>query len=246
MALLKIDQLAAGYGKLQILHDLSLTVDTGQFIGIFGPNGSGKSTLIKTVFGLTRVFGGSITLEDKSLIGIPTEQIGTYGVAYVPQTQNVFTTMTIRENLLLAGRYLKPDQMPRALSEIYEIFPILAERGSQRAGQLSGGERQMLAISIAFMPHPRLMLLDEPSAALAPVLVTEIFRTLRRLCERGITLVVVEQNARSLLRWCDYGYVLREGQIVFQGTAADILADEETAKSYLGIGPMKPSTEPKR
>jgi ABC-type branched-subunit amino acid transport system ATPase component len=149
--------------------------------------------------------------------------------------------MTIHENLLLAGRHLKRDALERALSEVYEIFPILGERGSQRAGQLSGGERQMLAISIAFLPRPRLMLLDEPSAALAPVLVTQIFRTLRKLCERGITLVVVEQNARSLLRWCDYGYVLREGQIVFQGTAVDILADEETAKSYLGIGPMKPA-----
>src|SRR5215813_232277 len=239
MTLLNIDHITAGYDKLQILHDLSLKVEAGQFIGIFGPNGSGKSTLIKTVFGLTKVFGGTITLEDQLLNGVLTEQISARGVAYVPQTQNVFTSMTIRENLLLAGRHLKRDALDRALSEVYEIFPILNERGSQRAGQLSGGERQMLAISIAFVPHPHLMLLDEPSAALAPFLVTEIFRTLRKLCERGITLVVVEQNARSLLRWCDYGYVLREGQIVFQGAAADILADEETAKSYLGIGPIR-------
>jgi branched-chain amino acid transport system ATP-binding protein len=145
--------------------------------------------------------------------------------------------MTIRENLLLAGRHLKHDQLEQNLATVFETFPILRTRQSQRAGQLSGGERQMLAISIAFLPRPRLMLLDEPSAALAPLLVTEIFRQLRQLCERGITLVVVEQNARSLLRWCDFGYVLREGQIVFQGTASAILADEETAKSYLGVGP---------
>jgi ABC-type branched-subunit amino acid transport system ATPase component len=239
MPLLSINQLTAGYGELQILHDVSLNVDAGQFVGIFGPNGSGKSTLIKTVFGLTRVFGGTITIDGKALIGLPTEKIGSHRIAYVPQTQNVFTGMTIRENLALAGRRLKQDERDRALADVFEMFPILRERQSQRAGQLSGGERQMLAISIAFLRQPRLMLLDEPSAALAPLLVKEIFQQLRRLCERGITLVVVEQNARSLLRWCDYGYVFREGQIVFQGTASAILADEETAKSYLGVGPMK-------
>ncbi len=232
--MLIIDQLDAGYGKLQILHGLSLSVEAGQLVGVFGPNGSGKSTLIKSVFGLTTVFGGTIRLDGTVLNDVPTEKISAYGVAYVPQTQNVFTSMTIRENLLLAGRRLDPGQLDRSLADVFEMFPALSERQSQRAGQLSGGERQMLAISIGFAPRPRLMLLDEPSAALAPKLVAEIFSQLRRLCDQGITLVVVEQNARSLLRWCDYGYVLREGQIAFQGAAADILADEETAKSYLG------------
>jgi branched-chain amino acid transport system ATP-binding protein len=236
MALLTIEQLSAGYGKLQILHDLSLSVEAGQFVGVFGPNGSGKSTLIKSIFGLTRLFSGTIRLDGVTLNNVPTEKIGAYGVAYVPQTQNVFTAMTIRENLLLAGRHLSHADFERRLSEVFETFPILRERLSQRAGQLSGGERQMLAISIAFVPRPRLMLLDEPSAALSPLLVKEIFKQLRRLCDQGITLVVVEQNARSLLHWCDYGYVLREGQVVFQGAAADILADEETAKTYLGVG----------
>lgn len=236
MSLLTVEQLSAGYGKLQILHDLSLSVEAGKFVGVFGPNGSGKSTLIKSIFGLTRLFGGTIHLDGVTLNSVPTEKIGAYGVAYVPQTQNVFTAMTILENLLLAGRHLTRTDLDHRLSEVYETFPILRERQSQRAGQLSGGERQMLAISIAFVPRPRLMLLDEPSAALSPLLVKEIFRQLRRLCEQGITLVVVEQNARSLLHWCDYGYVLREGQIVFQGAAADILADEETAKTYLGVG----------
>ncbi|MHB8627330.1 MAG: ABC transporter ATP-binding protein [Aggregatilineales bacterium] len=237
MSLLTIEKLSAGYGKLQILHDLSLSVDRGQFVGIFGPNGSGKSTLIKTVFGLTKVFGGTVAFDRIRLNGIPTERIGSFGIAYVPQTQNVFTGMSIRENLLLAGRQLKRDRFDQALESIFEMFPVLRERQSQRTGSLSGGERQMLAISIAFIPRPRLMLLDEPSAALSPLLVTEIFRQLRRLCEQGITLVVVEQNARSLLRWCDYGYVLREGAIVFQGSAEAMLADEETAKSFLGVGP---------
>ncbi len=236
MSLLTVEQLSAGYSKLQILHDLSLSVEAGQFVGVFGPNGSGKSTLIKSIFGLTRLFGGAIRLDGVTLNNVPTEKIGAYGVAYVPQTQNVFTAMTIRENLLLAGRHLTHAELERRLSAVFETFPILRERQSQRAGQLSGGERQMLAISIAFVPRPRLMLLDEPSAALSPLLVKEIFKQLRGLCDQGITLVVVEQNARSLLHWCDYGYVLREGQIVFQGAAADILADEETAKTYLGVG----------
>ncbi len=239
MSLLMIDQLRAGYGKLEILHGLSLEVEAEQFVGIFGPNGSGKSTLVKTIFGLTTVHGGSVTLDKQPLTGIPTDRITGYGLAYVPQTRNVFTSMTIRENLRLAGRKLKHEQFDRALAKAYEMFPILAERGNQRTGQLSGGERQMLAISIAFLQQPRLMLLDEPSAALSPLLVTEIFRQLRQLCQQGITLIVVEQNARSLLRWCDYGYILREGQIVFQGTASAILADEETAKSYLGVGPTQ-------
>jgi ABC-type branched-subunit amino acid transport system ATPase component len=236
MTLLSVEHLSAGYGKLQILHDLSLSVEAGQFVGVFGPNGSGKSTLIKSIFGLTRLFGGTIRLDGVTLNNVPTEKIGAYGVAYVPQTQNVFTAMTIRENLLLAGRHLSHGDLEHRLSEVFKTFPILRERQLQRAGQLSGGERQMLAISIAFVPRPRLMLLDEPSAALSPLLVKEIFKQLRRLCDQGITLVVVEQNARSLLQLCDYGYVLREGQIVFQGAAADILADEETAKSYLGVG----------
>ncbi len=239
MALLTIDHLTAGYGKLEIVHDLSLAVEAGQFVGVFGPNGSGKSTLIKSVFGLTRLFGGAILLDNTPLHGRPTESISTYGIAYVPQMQNVFTAMIIRENLLLAGRRVPQAELHRRLDETFEMFPILRERQGQRAGQLSGGERQMLAIAIAFMQRPRLMLLDEPSAALSPLLVTEIFKQLRRLSERGITLVVVEQNARSLLRWCDYGYVLREGQIVFQGSAEAILRDEETTKSYLGVGPAR-------
>lgn len=235
MALLNIDGLSAGYGKLEILHNLSLSVPEGQFIGIFGPNGSGKSTLIKSVFGLTSIFEGDIRLEARRLNDLPTERIGGLGVAYVPQTRNVFTGMTIRENLQLAARH-HPDPA-RGLAEVFDLFPILSQRQAQRGGKLSGGERQMLAISMALLQRPRLLLLDEPSAALSPLLVNEIFRQLRRLSERGITLVVVEQNARSLLHWCEYGVVLREGQIVFQGTAAAILADEETAKGYLGIGP---------
>jgi branched-chain amino acid transport system ATP-binding protein len=236
LSLLKIENLTAGYGKLEVLHGVSLMVEPGQFVAILGPNGSGKSTLVKSVFGLTRVFGGSIILEKTALVGLPTEKIGGYGLAYIPQRENVFTSMTIHDNLLLAVRKLKQQAAQQSLSEVYQLFPILEQRQKQRAGRLSGGERQMLAIALGWLSRPRLMLLDEPSAGLSPLFVKEIFRVLRQLCENGLTLVVVEQNARSILRWCDYAYILREGQIAFQGTSADILADEETVKGYLGVG----------
>ncbi len=239
MSKLEIQALCAGYGKLQVLYDLSLTVEPGQFVGIFGPNGSGKSTLIKSIFGLADIFGGTILLDGNKLNGTLTEKVGADGVAYVPQVQNVFTTMTIRENMQLAARRLPPDRRKPALADVFEMFPILKERLSQRAGQLSGGERQMLAIAMAFLPSPRLLLLDEPSAGLSPLFANEIFRELRTLQERGLTLVVVEQNARSLLRWCEYGYILREGHVAFQGPAEAILRDEETAKNYLGVGPAR-------
>lgn len=236
MALLTIHQLIAGYGKLEVLHGVSLSVEKGQFVAILGPNGSGKSTLVKSIFGLARIFGGSISLDQRSLVGLPTEAIGRYGLAYVPQRENVFTSMTVYENLRLAVRQARRTEAEQALAEVYQLFPILQQRQKQRGGRLSGGERQMLAISLAWLARPRVMLLDEPSAGLSPLFVKEIFQVLRQLSQSGLTLMVVEQNARSVLRWCDYAYVLREGQVAFQGSAADILADEETVKGYLGVG----------
>ncbi len=236
---LHTSSLSAGYGKLHILHDVSVDVQQGQYLAILGPNGSGKSTLLKSIFGLTTHFGGDIQFEGTSIVGKATEQIGGLGIAYVPQRENVFTSMTVRENLLLALRHLSRAEAEKALAAAYELFPILADRAAQGAGQLSGGERQMLAIAIGWLSRPRLMLLDEPSAGLSPLFVIEVFRTLRTLCEQGITLVVVEQNARSLLRWCDAAYILREGRVVFHGTSAQVLADEETIKGYLGMGGVR-------
>ena len=221
--MLTITNLTAGYGKLHILHELSLQVAPGQFVAILGPNGSGKSTLLKSIFGLTQIFGGDVQLVGHSLLPLPTEQIGAQGIAYVPQRANLFTTLTVRENLQLAVRRLGRTEATARLQEAYTLFPILAEK-------------QMVAIALGWLGQPRMMLLDEPSAGLAPIVVTEVFKTLRTLCDSGITLVVVEQNARSLLRWCDYAYVLREGRIAFGGTAAELLADEATAKGYLGVG----------
>lgn len=232
---LRVQALRAGYGKLQIMHDVDLTLPAGQFTAILGPNGSGKSTLLKSVMGLTDHFGGAIRLDDREITHTPTEQMAALGIAFVPQRANVFTGMTVEDNLQLAVRTLSKSERAHALAETDQLFPILQQRHRIRAGQLSGGERQMLAIAIGWLLRPRLMLLDEPSAGLAPLVVTEIFRTLRALANRGLTLGVVEQNARSVLRWCDGVYVLREGSVAFHGTAAQVQADEEIVKSYLGV-----------
>jgi ABC-type branched-subunit amino acid transport system ATPase component len=238
-ALLTIRNLTAGYGKLTILHGISLAVAPLRFEAILGPNGSGKSTLLKSIYGLTQITDGEILFDGQPLTHVPTEQVSRHGLAYVPQRDNVFTSLSVRDNLRLTVRKLSKQEAEAALARAYELFPILATRQQQRAGQLSGGERQMLAIAMGWLTRPTLMLLDEPSAGLSPQFVSEVFRTLRMLCEQGITLVVVEQNARSVLRWCDHAYILREGQIAFQGTAEEIEADEETVKGYLGVGLSK-------
>ncbi len=233
--MIRVDHLTAGYGKLEILQDLSLAFAERQFSALLGPNGSGKSTLMKAIMGLNTVFGGSIQLHGRELIGTPTEAIPHLGIAYVPQRENIFDELTVLENLQLgAGIQPKADR-PAALQELLEIFPILGRRLSQRAVTLSGGEHQMLAIGIAWLRKPTIMLLDEPSAGLAPVIAVDVFRSLQALSAAGITLVVVEQNARRILQYCDYAYVLREGKLVFQGTADQCLRDEDTIKSYLGV-----------
>lgn len=233
--MITIDRLTAGYGKLEILQDLSLSFADGQFSAVLGPNGSGKSTLMKAIMGLNMVFGGSIQLRDRELIGLRTEEIPRLGIAYVPQRENIFDELTVRENLQLGARTLPNDERPAVLKELLDVFPILARRGSQRAVTLSGGEHQMLAIAIAWLSKPTIMLLDEPSAGLAPAIASDVFRILRELRDQGITLVVVEQNARRTLQYCDYAYVLREGRLVFEGTAEECLQDEETVKGYLGV-----------
>ncbi len=230
-----VDRLTAGYGKLEILQDLSLTFADQQFSAVLGPNGSGKSTLMKAIMGLNTVFGGSIQSGGVELIGTPTEAISRLGIAYVPQRENIFHELTVQENLQLGARGLSKADRPSALKTLLEIFPILGRRGAQQAGLLSGGEHQMLAIAIAWLSKPTIMLLDEPSAGLAPAIATDLFGILHDLRSQGITLIVVEQNARRVLQYCDYAFVLREGMLVFQGGAAECLRDEEMIKGYLGV-----------
>ena len=233
--MIKVEALTAGYGKLEILQNLSLTFVDQQFSALLGPNGSGKSTLMKSIMGIANIFSGSIRLDKQELIGVRTEDISKLGIAYVPQRGNVFTELTVLENLQLALRRLGRAERQAALDEMQGLFPILARRPRQKTGQLSGGERQMVAIAIAWLARPKIMLLDEPSAGLAPVIAGEVFAVLQTLRRQGITLVVVEQNARRILQYCDYAFILREGRLAFEGAAEACLRDEETIKDYLGI-----------
>ena len=233
--MISIRKLTAGYGKLEILQSLSLTFAERQFSAVLGPNGSGKSTLMKAIMNLNTIFGGSIQLKERELIGEPTEAISRLGIAYVPQRENIFDELTVLENLQLGARILPKADRPSAMQELLDIFPILGRREAQQAGLLSGGEHQMLAIAIAWLSKPTIMLLDEPSAGLAPAIATDVFRVLQALQQQGMTLIVVEQNARRVLQYCDYAFVLREGMLVFQGSAEECLKDEETIKSYLGV-----------
>jgi len=242
--MITIHNLTAGYGKLEILQDLNLSFAERQFSAVLGPNGSGKSTVMKAIMGLNTVFGGSIKLKDRELIGTATEAIPSLGIAYVPQRENIFHELTVLENLQLGARSLPKPERPAALEALLDIFPILGRRRGQRAATLSGGEHQMLAIAIAWLSKPKIMLLDEPSAGLAPAIATDVFRILQELRQQGITLIVVEQNARRILQYCDYAYVLREGRLVFQGRAEACLQDEELIKGYLGVHEGSVSTRP--
>ncbi len=233
--MIKVEALTAGYGKLEILQELSLSFEAEQFTAVLGPNGSGKSTLMKAIMGSNTIFAGSIQLAGRELIGMRTEEISKLGIAYVPQRENIFDKLTVLENLQLGLRILPREKRPAMMADILTYFPILERRKAQKAGSLSGGEHQMLAIAIAWLSQPNIMLLDEPSAGLAPAVAGEVFRVLQELSQQGITLVVVEQNARRVLQYCDYAFVLREGRLAFQGTAAACLNDEETIKGYLGV-----------
>lgn len=238
---LAVEGLNAGYGKLNVLQDLSLSFAAGQFTAILGPNGSGKSTLLRAIFGLAEVFSGSIMLEGRPITGLTGAEIVSLGLACVPQRNNVFDEMSVGENLQLATRQLDRQEAARSIQAASDLFPLVAKRREQPASQLSGGERQMLAIAIGWLSRPSLMLLDEPSAGLAPNLVNDVFHTLLKLKTQGMTLVVVEQNARSVLRHCDTAIILREGRLAFAGSAEACLQDEETIKSLLGTGRTPPA-----
>ena len=232
--MLTIDSLHAGYGKLEILHGIDLNFADNQMTAILGPNGSGKSTLAKSIMNLTTIHSGSIRYKDEELIGVRTEKISQRGIAYVPQRENIFTEMTVRENLLLAVRHLPKQEVTVLFEEVYDLFEILGKRENQKTGQLSGGERQMVAIALAWLTKPQLMILDEPSAGLAPLIANEVFAVLQRLLQQNMTLIVVEQNARRILQFCDTAIVLRDGQVAFVGTAEECLKDGDMLKGYPG------------
>jgi branched-chain amino acid transport system ATP-binding protein len=233
MSLLEVRDLDAGYGDLQILTDVDLDVDGEEYVTIVGPNGAGKSTVMKSVFGLTTHMGGTVTFDDEDISGTKPEDVIHKGLGYVPQSENVFAELDVEENLEM-GAYIL-DEIPQdALRMVYDRFPILEERKHQQAGTLSGGQRQMLAMGRALMLDPELLLLDEPSAGLAPDLVDEMFDKIDEINETGTAVLMVEQNAKEALRRCDRGYVLANGQNRFEDEGTALLNDEEVRREFLG------------
>jgi branched-chain amino acid transport system ATP-binding protein len=233
MPLLDIAGLEAGYGDVKVLHGADLRVEEGEWIVIVGPNGAGKSTLIKAVFGLADHTGGTITLRGESLTELHSKDIIQLGVGYVPQNDNVFPPLTVAENLRM-GAYILDEVPEDTLAEIYELFPVLDERRNQKAGSLSGGQRQMLAMGRALMLDPDVLLLDEPSAGLAPDLVEETFERIQYVNDTGTAIVMVEQNAKQALGYGDRGYVLVQGRNRFTDDADELLGNEEVRQEFLG------------
>ncbi len=233
MSLLEVRELDAGYGDLQILTDVDLDVADEEYVTIVGPNGAGKSTVMKSVFGLTTHMGGTVRFNDEEISGTKPEDVIHKGLGYVPQSENVFAELDVEENLEM-GAYIL-DEIPQdALRTVYDRFPILEERKHQQAGTLSGGQRQMLAMGRALMLDPELLLLDEPSAGLAPDLVDEMFDKIDEINETGTAVLMVEQNAKEALRRCDRGYVLANGQNRFEDEGTALLNDEEVRREFLG------------
>ncbi len=231
--MLVAEDLVAGYvAEVDILEGVSLEVSEGEIATVVGPNGAGKSTLIRTIFGLLRPRRGRVTLHGEDLTGLEPHTIARRGMSYVPQLDNVFPSLGVEENLEMGS--LERSRTGERIAAMYELFPRLGERRGQAAGTMSGGERQMLAMARALMPEPHVLLLDEPSAGLAPAFVEAVFAQVRRINEAGVTVVMVEQNARRALAMSDRGYVLDLGRNRFQGAGRDLLDDAEVARLYLG------------
>ena len=232
--LLIADDVTAGYiPGVNILNGCSLTLGEGELIGVIGPNGAGKSTLVKAMFGLVDVRGGHVRLRGEDITNLKAHSLVSRGVGYVPQNDNVFQALTVGENLEM-GCFLEPKMFDERFERVGEMFPRLVERRDQRAGSLSGGERQMLAMGRALMMDPSVLLLDEPSAGLSPALQDEVFLRCWKINKAGISIVMVEQNASRCLQICDRGYVLDQGQNAYTGTGKELLTDPKVIELYLG------------
>ena len=231
--MLRLESVTAGYTDENIIHEVTLKVEKGEIVSIIGPNGSGKSTLMKSVFGLTRMRGGRIRFLGQDVTGKRPDELVRLGLAYVPQERNVFSSLTVKENLEMGGVSLA-GEMEERLEGVLELFPRLAERLGQRAGTLSGGEQKMLAVGRAMVTRPSLLMLDEPSAALSPKVMGQLFAEIEEINRRGVTILMVEQNARRALAISDRGYILELGRNRFQGPAKSLLDNPEVCSLYLG------------
>jgi branched-chain amino acid transport system ATP-binding protein len=233
--MLKIENLHVSYGGIRALRGISLEVPDGKIVTLIGANGAGKSTMLRTITGLVKAESGSIRWNDHELLGQPTDRIIGTGIAMCPEGRRVFADLTVLENLKI-GAYLRKDRagIQEDLQSVYDLFPRLKERVWQMAGTLSGGEQQMLTVGRALMSRPQLLLLDEPSLGLAPLVVQDIFSIIKKINKQGTTLLLIEQNANMALRTADLAYVLETGNITMFGTGADLLANEKVKEAYLG------------
>lgn len=231
--MLTVGSLSAGYGRLQVLQDVSLTVGSGEMIAVIGANGAGKTTLVRAISGLVRPTMGSVVFDGTELLGVPPHEIARRGVIQVPEGRQLFGTLTVRENLEMGGYAQSRGDRAATLREVGALFPVLAERPGQRADSMSGGQQQMLAIARALMGRPKLLILDEPSLGLAPKLVMDVLATVERIRESGITVILVEQNAARAIELADRVYVLESGSVV--GSNDDPLDDERLRRAYLGL-----------
>ena len=231
--LLEVDEVRSGYHGLEILHEVSLTVDAGEIVAVVGANGAGKSTLLKTIVGETKQFGGAVRYAGSSISFGSSHQVARKGLMLVPEHRALFGSLTVEENLQM-GSWARGDRTGFSEAEIIELFPILEERRSQLAETMSGGQQQMLAIARALMGAPRLLLLDEPSTGLSPKLTWDVFNAVNAIRERGVAVLIVEQNARQVLDLADRAYVLESGAVALDGIASELAADERVQAAYLG------------
>ena len=233
MSLIEINSLEAGYGGAPILNGVDIAIDQSDIGVIVGPNGAGKSTILKAIFGLVRASSGSITFHGQNITNAEADRLVPMGLGFVPQEFNVFTSMTVEENLQM-GAYIRRDDFGPTLRSIYDMFPVLAEKRRQRAGELSGGQRQMVAMGLALMSEPKLLLLDEPSAGLSPLHTIHVFEHVKTINANGVAILMVEQNARHALAFASKGFVIANGRNRYTGTGQQLLDDPDVAKSFLG------------
>jgi ABC-type branched-subunit amino acid transport system ATPase component len=232
MSKLQMKNVVSGYGSMDVLHQLSLEVEEGKIVTLLGPNGSGKTTVLRTIFGVLTPKQGRVFYKGEDITGLQPERVARLGMCYVPQEENIFAALTVQENLEM-GAFIREDDFRPRMEEVFELFPDLTNRRRSRAGELSGGMRQMLAIGRALMLNPEMLLLDEPSTGLAPFLVEQIFERIETLNKQGVTVFLVEQNAEAL-RCADRAYILEGGEKRAEGTAQELMNDEEIGRVYLG------------
>ena len=231
--ILEVKDLNVSYGGIKAVKDISFAVPKGEVVTLIGANGAGKSSTLRSIVGLVKPESGSILLKGEELTGIPTEQIVTKGITLVPEGRRVFPDMTVAENLKI-GAYMRKDSLDEDMNWVYDLFPRLKERSWQLAGTLSGGEQQMLAIGRALMSRPEIIMMDEPSLGLAPIVVKGVFDIIREINKQGVTILLVEQNANMALKAANLGYVMETGRITMTGTGAELLENEEVKAAYLG------------